>query len=220
MACYILQLAGLSLGGIGMVGTVAVTIMPQWRVSAFIGSNIVVFENLLEGLWMNCMRHANFRMQCKIYDSQLALPPDLQASRGLMCAASVLSFLAFMIAILGMKCVICTGNNVKRFFLLMAGIMFILAGIVVLIPVSWVAHVTIKDFYNPIVNTAQKRELGEALYIGWTTAAVLVAAGLIFCCVSCCKEKGNHYRYSIPSYHTTPKSHHSGRKSPSVYSKI
>ena len=50
MATYALQIAGLVLGGVGMVGTVAVTVMPQWRVSAFIGSNIVVFENLWEGL--------------------------------------------------------------------------------------------------------------------------------------------------------------------------
>ncbi|XP_020841656.1 claudin-8 [Phascolarctos cinereus] len=221
MAYYGLQIAGLILGGIGMVGTVAVTVMPQWRVSAFIGSNIVVFENLWEGLWMSCMRHANIRMQCKIYDSLLALTPDLQASRGLMCAASVLSFFAFMIAILGMKCVICTGNDeqAKSFILLTAGILFILTGIVVLVPVCWVANEIIRDFYNPVVNTAQKRELGEALYLGWITALLLIAAGTMFCCVFCCKEKGNHYRYSIPSYHTAHRSYHSGKKTPSVYSK-
>ncbi|XP_068921072.1 claudin-8 [Petaurus breviceps papuanus] len=221
MAYYGLQIAGLILGGLGMVGTVAVTVMPQWRVSAFIESNIVVFENLWEGLWMSCMRHANIRMQCKIYDSLLALTPDLQASRGLMCTASVLSFLAFMISILGMKCVICTGNNeqVKGFILLTAGILFILTGIIVLVPVCWVANAIIRDFYNPIVNTAQKRELGEALYIGWLTALLLIAGGTIFCCAFCCKEKGNRYRHSIPSYHTTHKSYHSEKKTPSVYSK-
>uniref|UniRef100_A0A8C9UQ57 Claudin n=1 Tax=Spermophilus dauricus TaxID=99837 RepID=A0A8C9UQ57_SPEDA len=221
MATYALQIAGLVLGGVGMVGTVAVTIMPQWRVSAFIGSNIVVFENLWEGLWMNCMRHANIRMQCKVYDSLLALSPDLQASRGLMCAASVLSFLAFMTAILGMKCTRCTGDNenVKSRILLMAGIIFIVTGMVVLIPVSWVANSIIRDFYNPIVDAAQKRELGEALYIGWTTALVLIAGGALFCCVFCGTEKSSSYRYSIPSHRTTQKSFHMEKKSPSIYSK-
>ncbi|ELW59446.1 claudin-8 [Tupaia chinensis] len=221
MAAYVLQIAGLVLGGIGMVGTIAVTIMPQWRVSAFIGSNIVVFENMWEGLWMNCMRHANIRMQCKIYDSLLALSPDLQASRGLMCAACVLSFLAFMAAILGMKCISCTGDNekVKSHILLTAGIMFIITGIVVLIPVSWVANSIIRDFYNPIVNAAQKRELGDALYLGWTTALVLIAGGALFCCVHCCNEERRSYRYSIPSHRTTQKSYHMEKKSPSIYSK-
>ncbi|XP_004619031.1 claudin-8 [Sorex araneus] len=221
MASYAIQMAGLVLGGVGMVGTIAVTIMPQWRVSAFIGSNIVVFENLWEGLWMNCMRHANIRMQCKVYDSLLALPPDLQASRGLMCAACVLSFLAFMTAVLGMKCTRCTGEDqrVKGYILLTAGIIFIVTGVVVLIPVSWVANSIIRDFYNPIVDAAQKRELGEALYLGWTTALVLIAGGALFCCVSCSGGKSGSYRYSIPSHRTTPKSYHTGKKSPSVYSK-
>ncbi|XP_027784812.1 claudin-8 [Marmota flaviventris] len=221
MATYALQIAGLVLGGVGMVGTVAVTIMPQWRVSAFIGSNIVVFENLWEGLWMNCMRHANIRMQCKVYDSLLALSPDLQASRGLMCAASVLSFLAFMTAILGMKCTRCTGDNenMKSRILLTSGIIFIVTGMLVLIPVSWVANSIIRDFYNPIVDAAQKRELGEALYIGWTTALVLIAGGALFCCAFCGTEKSSSYRYSIPSHRTTQKSFHMEKKSPSIYSK-
>uniref|UniRef100_A0A8D0IBM0 Claudin n=2 Tax=Sus scrofa TaxID=9823 RepID=A0A8D0IBM0_PIG len=221
MASNALQIAGLVLGGVGMVGTVAVTVMPQWRVSAFIGSNIVVFENLWEGLWMNCMRHANIRMQCKIYDSLLALSPDLQASRGLMCTASVLSFLAFMTAILGMKCTRCTGDDekVKSYILLTAGVLFVLTGFVVLIPVSWVANSIIRDFYNPIVDIAQKRELGEALYIGWTAALVLIAAGALFCCIFCCSERSHSYRYSIPSHRTTQRSYHMEKKSPSVYSR-
>ncbi|XP_058517229.1 claudin-8 [Ochotona princeps] len=221
MATYILQIVGLVFGGIGMVGTLAVTIMPQWRVSAFIESNIVVFENRWEGLWMSCMRQANIRMQCKIYDSLLALSPDLQAARGLMCAASVLCFLAFMTAITGMKCTRCIGDDekVKGHILLTTGIIFIVTGILVLIPVSWVAHAIIRDFYNPIVNVAQKRELGEALYIGWTTSLVLIAGGTLFCCGFCCAEKSSSYRYSIPSHRTTQKSYHMEKKSPSVYSK-
>ncbi|XP_021041285.1 claudin-8 [Mus caroli] len=221
MATYALQMAALVLGGVGMVGTVAVTIMPQWRVSAFIESNIVVFENRWEGLWMNCMRHANIRMQCKVYDSLLALSPDLQASRGLMCAASVLAFLAFMTAILGMKCTRCTGDdeNVKSRILLTAGIIFFITGLVVLIPISWVANSIIRDFYNPLVDVALKRELGEALYIGWTTALVLIAGGALFCCVFCCTERSNSYRYSVPSHRTTQRSFHAEKRSPSIYSK-
>ncbi|XP_022371921.1 claudin-8 [Lutra lutra] len=221
MATYALQIAGLVLGGVGMVGTLAVTIMPQWRVSAFIGSNIVVFENFWEGLWMNCVRQANIRMQCKVYDSLLALSPDLQASRGLMCAASALSFLAFMTAVLGMKCTRCTGDDekVKSHILLTAGIIFIVTGVLVLIPVSWVANSIIREFYSPIVETAQKHELGDALYIGWTTALVLIAGGALFCCVSCYSEKSRSYRYSVPSHRTTQKSYHMEKKSPSVYSR-
>ncbi|KAE8621651.1 hypothetical protein XENTR_v10004908 [Xenopus tropicalis] len=183
-----MKLAGLVLGGLGFVGTCAVTGMPQWRVTAFIDSNIVVFEAHWEGLWMNCIRQANIRMQCKIYDSLLALPPDLEAGRMLMCVAICLTFLAFMISIFGINC---TG-----FILLIAGIIFILSGIIVLVPVSWVGYRIIQDFYNPLVHPSQKRELGEALYIGWTTALVLIAGGIILCCSFQSSKK--EVRYSLP----------------------
>ena len=81
MAFYPLQIAGLVLGFFGMIGTLATTLLPQWRVSAFIGSNIIVFERVWEGLWMNCVRQAKDKLQCKVYDSLLALPPALEAER-------------------------------------------------------------------------------------------------------------------------------------------
>uniref|UniRef100_A0A8D0L864 Claudin n=1 Tax=Sphenodon punctatus TaxID=8508 RepID=A0A8D0L864_SPHPU len=220
MAASALQIAGLTLGSIGMAGTFAITGMPQWRVSAFIENNIVVFETLWEGLWMDCIRQSNIRMQCKVYDSLLALSPDLQASRGLMCVASVLAFFAFMITILGMNCVQCTGDNkrVKGYILLAAGITFILTGIIVLIPVCWVANSIIRDFYNPMVTVAQKRELGEAIYIGWASAFCLVAGGAILCCF-CRNEKTRSYRYSVPSQHASYKTHHMPRQTESSYSK-
>ncbi|XP_009665915.1 claudin-8-like [Struthio camelus] len=215
-----LQLAGLIVGGIGAVGTFAVTGMPQWRVSAFIENNIVVFENIWEGLWMHCVRQANIRMQCKVYDSPLALSPDLQASRGLMCAAAMLSFLAFALAAAGMKCTQCAWNSkqAKGHLLLAAGLLFVVSGAVELIPVCWVANTIISDFYNPVVNVAQKRELGEALYLGWGATFCLIAAGAIFCCFCCCRQKTRSYRYSVPPHHPTCDQHCHG-KTESSYSK-
>ncbi|CAN2390099.1 Plays a major role in tight junction-specific obliteration of the intercellular space [Pristimantis euphronides] len=216
-----LQIAGLALGCIGLIGTCAVTGMPQWRVTAFIENNIVVFETLWEGLWMNCIRQANIRMQCKMYDSLLALTPDLQAGRALMCIAVVLSFLALLIAIIGMKCTNFAEDNEKskKLIVLASGICFIVSGIIVLIPVSWTANQIIRDFYNPLVNAAQKRELGEAIYIGWTTALCLVAGGIILCCM--CSPTERKFKYSLP-----PKSVASNvprevvsRKTSSLYSK-
>lgn len=215
-----LQIAGLVLCGIGLVGTCAVTGMPQWRVTAFIGSNIIVFETLWEGLWMNCFRQANIRMQCKMYDSLLALTPDLQAGRALMCVSICLSFLALMVAIIGMKCTQCAEDNerTKGLILLASGITFIVSGIIVLIPVSWTANSIIRDFYNPLVNAAQKRELGEAIYIGWATALALIAGGGILCCF--CSPVEKEYTYKLPAK-TVSSAPHQGitRKTSSLYSK-
>ncbi|NWT39649.1 CLD8 protein, partial [Chroicocephalus maculipennis] len=215
-----LQIAGLLLGGIGMKKKIAVTGMPQWRVSAFIENKKKMFETIWEGLWMHCIRQAKKKMQCKVYDSVLALSPDLQASRGLMCAGSVLSFLAFVVAIIGMKCTRCVRSTwqAKGYIILTAGLLFILSGAVELIPVCWVANTIISDFYNPAVNVAQKRELGEALYLGWAAAFCLIAAGAIFCCFYRCCEKTRSYGYSAPTHYSTD-SQHLHRKTESSYSK-
>uniref|UniRef100_A0A4W6E3G8 Claudin n=1 Tax=Lates calcarifer TaxID=8187 RepID=A0A4W6E3G8_LATCA len=149
-----LEVLALVLGFIGLFGTVAVTAMPMWRVSAFIGANLIVMEELWEGLWMNCWRQANIKMQCKVYDSLLILPVELQAARGLMCVSINIT-------------------------LALGGSLYLLSFLTTLIPVSWVGHTVISKFYNPQVMDAEKRELGKALFLGWATSGVLLITGII-----------------------------------------
>ncbi|XP_066535743.1 claudin-8 [Hoplias malabaricus] len=191
MASGGLEVAALCLTLIGLIGASASTGMPMWRVTAFIGENIITMETRYEGLWMNCYRQANIRMQCKVYDSLLALTPDLQAARGLMCCSVALSAIGALVAIMGMKCTACIRDNdkAKRVVLIVAGCMIIMGCICCLIPVSWTGNVIIRDFYNPLLLDAQRRELGEALYIGWVSAALLFAGGCIFTCCHSSTDK-------------------------------
>lgn len=181
------------IGFIGLIGAAATTGMPMWKVTAFIGENIIVMETRWEGLWMNCYRQANIRMQCKVYDSLLFLPPELQAARGLMCCSLALSGLGLFVALAGLQCISCFRGNerVKSMFLMVAGGMQFLACICVFIPVSWTGHVIIRDFYNPLLIDAQRRELGEALYIGWVTGAFLFASAMLFVCRHMPSGKGS-----------------------------
>ncbi|XP_044059402.1 claudin-8-like [Siniperca chuatsi] len=178
------EIAAICVGLIGLIGAAATTGMPMWKVTAFIGENIIVMETRWEGLWMNCYRQANIRMQCKVYDSLLFLPPDLQAARGLMCCSLALSGLGLLVALAGMRCISCFRGNdwAKTIILMVAGGMQFMACICVFIPVSWTGHVIITDFYNPLLIDAQRRELGEALYIGWVTGAFLFASAMLFLC--------------------------------------
>ncbi|CAL8333865.1 unnamed protein product [Boreogadus saida] len=178
------ELIALIIGFIGLVGVAAVTGLPMWKVTAFIEENIIVMETRWEGLWMNCYRQANIRMQCKVYDSLLFLPADLQAARGLMCSAVALTVFALVVSAVGMKCtkVVDHRARTKHIVLVSGGCLFLLACVTTLIPVSWTGHVIIRDFYNPLLIDAQRRELGEALYIGWVTGALLFVAGVILLC--------------------------------------
>ncbi|NXL73824.1 CLD8 protein, partial [Leptocoma aspasia] len=179
-----LHITGLIFGGVGMVGTLAATAMPQWRVSAYVDGNIVVFETIWEGLWMDCISQLGIRLQCKFYDSVLALPPPLEAFRALMCVAVALAIAAFLLAIVGVKYTQQRGKDGPQavsIFILAAGVAFLLTGSLVLIPVSWTGAGVVRDFYDPQVPVPLKRELGAALYVGWASAALLLAAGAIYC---------------------------------------
>nr|XP_055053362.1 claudin-17 [Misgurnus anguillicaudatus] len=199
------ELIALCLGIVGLIGTVAVTALPMWKVTAFIGENIIVMEVRWEGLWVNCFRQANIRMQCKVYDSLLYLPSDLQAARGLMCCALALSGLGLLVSLVGLRCISCLRDQprVKNIIVMAAEAMQILASLCVLIPVSWTAHTIITDFYNPLLIDAQRRELGEALYIGWITSAILLASGVIFlCCRPGYSDNKHTLNYAHPRANT------------------
>ncbi|XP_078404644.1 claudin-4-like [Cetorhinus maximus] len=195
-----LQILGIALCVFGWLGALLTCVLPMWRVTAFIGNNIVVAQIIWEGLWMNCIVQSTGQMQCKVYDSLLALSQDLQASRALTVISLVVGVLGILVSIVGGKCTNCIENEAtKAKVTIISGIIFILAGVLTLIPVSWSANTIIKDFYNPLVTDAQRRELGASLYIGWGTSGLLILGGALLCC-SCPPKDENSYtaKYSAP----------------------
>ncbi|XP_056141077.1 claudin-3-like isoform X1 [Lampris incognitus] len=197
-----MEIVGIALGFIGFVIAIVVCALPMWKVSAFIGPNIITAQVIWEGLWMNCVTQSTGQMQCKVYDSLLALPQELQASRAMTIISIILGVLGVMISIVGAKCTNCIEDEAsKAKVMIIAGIFFLLAGLLVLIPVSWTASIIIRDFYNPILNSSQRRELGASLYIGWGAAALLLIGGAMLC--SSCPPKEKRYKpprmaYSAP----------------------
>ncbi|CAJ1063772.1 claudin-4-like [Xyrichtys novacula] len=193
-----LQMLGAALAVIGWIGAIIVCAIPMWKVTAFIGSNIVTSQTSWEGIWMNCVVQSTGQMQCKVYDSMLALSSDLQAARALTIIAIIVGILAILLAVAGGQCTNCVEDpSSKTKVGIAAGVMFIAAGVLVLIPVCWTAHTIIRDFYNPLLVSAQKRELGAALYIGWGAGALMVIGGAMLCC-NCPKKDADSYtaRYS------------------------
>lgn len=182
------QILGFSLAVIGFIGAIVTCALPMWKVTAFIGANIVTAQVIYEGLWMNCVMQSTGQMQCKIYDSMLALPQDLQAARALVVVAIVVALFGILLSIAGGKCTNFVEDDFsKAKVAIAAGGVFICAGILVLIPVCWSANTIIRDFYNPIMTDAQRREIGASLYIGWATAALLILGGGLLC--SSCPRK-------------------------------
>ncbi|XP_041092569.1 claudin-4-like [Polyodon spathula] len=200
MASVGIQILGIALAVIGWIGTIIICALPMWKVTAFIGSNIVTSQVIWEGLWMNCVVQSTGQMQCKVYDSMLALPQDLQAARALVVIALLVSLFALLLSIVGGKCTNCMEDeSTKAKICIVSGIIFIIAGVLTMIPVCWSANTIIRDFYNPLLTDAQRRELGASLYIGWGAAGLLILGGGLLCC-SCPPRDGRSYsaKYSAP----------------------
>ncbi|XP_077403587.1 claudin-4-like [Vanacampus margaritifer] len=197
MASFGLELAGVSVAVLGWVLSVVSCALPMWRVSAFIGANIVTAQVYWEGLWMSCVFQSTGQMQCKVYDSMLALPPDLQAARALTVVSIIIGVLALLISLVGAKCTNCIEDEgVKARVTITSGAAFITAALAQLVPVSWSANTIVVEFYSPVVLSGQKMEIGAALYLGWAAALLLLVGGAILCC-SCPPREEKASRYSV-----------------------
>ncbi|XP_067221278.1 claudin-like protein ZF-A89 [Chanodichthys erythropterus] len=156
----------MSLAIIGFLGAIVICALPIWKVTTFIGASIVTVQTTWEGLWMNCVQTSTGQMQCKIYDSLLALPLDLQAAWVLVVIAIIVCIFGIILGIAGGKCTsFIEREDTKAKVAIASGIIFIIAGVLVLVPIYWSANTIIRDFYNHLLTDAQRREIGDPLYI-------------------------------------------------------
>ncbi|XP_029372738.1 claudin-4-like [Echeneis naucrates] len=192
MASMGMQMAGCALALLGWIGVIIACAAPMWRVSAFIGSNIVISQVIWEGIWMNCVFQSTGQMQCKVYDSMLSLDSDLQAARALMVVSIITGIAGLLVAFAGGKCTnFIREERAKARASVAAGVVLIICGLLCFIAVSWTASVVIEDFYSPLLVDAQKRELGASLYIGWGAGGLLFLGGGLLCASCPRKEDGN-----------------------------
>nr|XP_004654531.1 claudin-14 [Jaculus jaculus]XP_045006739.1 claudin-14 [Jaculus jaculus]XP_045006740.1 claudin-14 [Jaculus jaculus] len=226
MASTAVQLLGFLLSFLGMVGTLIATILPHWRRTAHVGTNILTAVSYLKGLWMECVWHSTGIYQCQIYRSLLALPRDLQAARALMVISCLLSGIACACAVVGMKCTRCAkGTPAKTTFAVLGGALFLLAGLLCMVAVSWTTNDVVQTFYNPLLPSSMKFEIGQALYLGFISSSLSLIGGTLLC-LSCQDEapyrpyqvppQGGTATASAPAYH--PPTAYKGNRAPSVTS--
>ncbi|KAM9803605.1 claudin-14-like [Syngnathus typhle] len=182
MASTAVQLLGFFLSLLGFVGTVAATVLPHWRSSAYVGSNIITATAYMKGLWMECVWHSTGIYQCELYRSLLALPQDMQAARALMVLSCVTSILAIVVSVMGMKCTyFAHGSLIKPPLVMSGGICFLCAGLLCLTTVSWTTNDIIVDFYDPFPHNGMKYEIGLAVYLGYASSCLSLCGGLVLC---------------------------------------
>lgn len=182
MASMGMQMFASGLCLLGWAGVIVICLLPMWRVSSFVGTSIVTSQIFWEGIWMACVVQSTGQMQCKPYESLLALSGDMQAARALTVISITVGAAGLIMAFVGGKCTRFldeTGNGAKGKVAVVAGAVLMAAGLFCLIPTSWVAGALVKNFYSAY-SDAQKREIGACLYIGWGASVLLVLGGGLF----------------------------------------
>ncbi|KAF1597831.1 UNVERIFIED_CONTAM: Claudin-7, partial [Eudyptes pachyrhynchus] len=189
-----LQVLGLGLALAGWGALVAATVLPQWQTSSFAGDSIITAVATYQGLWMACASQSTGQLQCKSYDSILALPGYMQATRALMVVSGVLGLLALGLAVVGMKCTRCGDDDPRRKAGTAAagGGLFLLSGLLGLIACSWYGHRIVTNFYDPTIPVNSKYEFGAAIFVGWAGAALAMLGGAMLACS--CPGGGGHGR--------------------------
>ncbi|XP_061755166.1 claudin-4-like [Nerophis ophidion] len=187
MASLGMQMLASALCLLGWAGVIISCLLPTWRVTAFVGSTIVTSQTIWEGIWMTCVVQSTGQIQCKPYESLLALGADLQAARALTVLAIVTGAVGLLLAFVGGKCTRFMDDErpgSKARVAVAAGALLIVTGLLCLIPTSWVAGAVVRRFYSATID-AQRREIGASLYIGWGASILLFLGGGLFISSTC-----------------------------------
>uniref|UniRef100_A0A8D0X9I3 Claudin n=2 Tax=Sus scrofa TaxID=9823 RepID=A0A8D0X9I3_PIG len=181
----VMQFVGISLSLLGWVLSIITTYLPQWK---NLNLDLNEMENWTMGLWQTCVIQEEVGWQCKDFDSFLALPAELRISRVLMFLSNGLGFLGLLVSGLGLDCLRIgeTQQDVKKRLLILGGVLSWTAGIAALVPVSWVAHVTVQEFWDETLPEVVPRwEFGDALFIGWFAGFFLLLGGCLLSWAAC-----------------------------------
>ncbi|CAL8303081.1 claudin-15b isoform X1 [Gadus morhua] len=197
----IVQVIGLFLGFGGWIVTMVSLQDQYWKESTTEGS-VITTSTIYENLWMSCASDSTGIYNCRDFPSLFALPGYIQASRALMIAAIVFGTFGLVASLAGIQCTKIGGDNyaLKGRIAAIGGVFFILQGLCTMIAISWYAANITQQFFDEFY-PGTKYEIGEGLYIGWSSGVLSLCGG--GCLMCSCKldtpEEKRAYVYQPPS---------------------
>lgn len=179
------QILAFALALLGVLGATVATLLPNWKVSINVWSNIMSPISQMQGLWMDCVWYNSGVFSCTMKNSPLSLPAYLQTTRAAMVLCCMVASFGLCLASLGLKCTRWGGSHrAKGHTAMAAGGCFILASFLCLVPASWFTNEVITAFLTTDLPDSSKYQPGGALCVTFISAGFLLAGGVIFC-MSC-----------------------------------
>ncbi|XP_053126117.1 putative claudin-25 [Hemicordylus capensis] len=181
----VMQLGGMIVSLFGWLSSCVTTFVPLWKDRNLELNEMEVWK---VGLWHACVTQDDSTMECKAFESLLALPLEFRVARILMVSSNGLGFLAFVFSICGLSCLKTRDEKLglKRQLGIAGGVLFCMSGVATFVPISWIAYQTVQEFWDETVPEIVPRwEFGEALFLGWFAGFFLVLGGFLLICSAC-----------------------------------
>ncbi|KAL3970914.1 DNA polymerase epsilon subunit 2 [Sarotherodon galilaeus] len=183
------HLLGLALAIVSFVGTIVICALPQWRVTKiFRESSIVASQVFTEGLWKVSSTFSAQIVACKEYEKTLLhISQGLEAARAFIVTV-IIGVFGILLGAAGSKFINFVPDEIEKSKMAMAsGVVCLIAGIFVLIPIRWTTTATIQNNFNNFLPHGTL-ELGASLYIGWITTVLLFLGGGLLCSSFICRD--------------------------------
>lgn len=168
-----LELAALGLALAGWLCAILTRCLALWKVSATLDNTTATLPAYWDGVWLEWdhwdLNHDG-SLHCSFYQSLLSLSGSFRTWRALIMAAVGAGAFASAIGAAGAVWFPQRGQ-IKVF----SGSLFVLSGILLLIPTAWTCHHTSQPLEGAEL---LRRDWGPALYLGWISFSLMLAGGV------------------------------------------
>nr|XP_057941959.1 claudin-22-like [Doryrhamphus excisus] len=173
----VLELLGVALCACAWWLLLACTLMSAWLT---LSTELLPAEVYELGLWETCVVQVHGALLCRRHDTPLALPRDIKLARALVCAALCAGLAALCLAVPGLHVIKVCDGRAKRAMKTCGGVASLVCAVLVLVPVSYVAHMAAVRFFDESLPEVVPRwEFGDALFCGWTAGVLHLMAGVL-----------------------------------------
>uniref|UniRef100_A0A3Q3MM20 Claudin-4-like n=1 Tax=Mastacembelus armatus TaxID=205130 RepID=A0A3Q3MM20_9TELE len=169
-----LELIALGVALTGWISAILTRCLALWKVSGTLENATATLPAYWDGVWLEWdhwdLAHDG-SLHCSFYQSLMSLSGSFRTWRALIMASIGAGAFAAVIGGVGAVWFPLRGQ-VKVF----SGALFVLSGILLLIPTAWTCHHTSQPLEGAVL---LRRDWGPALYLGWISFSLMLAGGVL-----------------------------------------
>ncbi|KAM9801710.1 claudin-4-like [Neosynchiropus ocellatus] len=165
--------AALAVAFVGWIASILTISLPLWTVSGTLGNTTASLPAYWDGVWLR-WDHWDLAndgsLHCSFYRALMSLSGSFRTWRALILSAIVVGLGALMVGVAG-----AVTFPHRAWITVSSGVLFLLAGILLLVPTAWTCHHTSQPLQNARL---LRRDWGPALFLAWISLSLMVVGGV------------------------------------------